>query len=376
MRFPPVALPAGAEALRAEVRAFLAEAGAHWGPEVAARSWMGFDRDFSRAVGARGWIGMVWPRAYGGHERSALERAIVIEEMLAAGAPVAAHWIGDRQSGPLLLRLGTEAQKRRLLPGIARGEIAFCIGLSEPDAGSDLAALRTRAERVPGGWRLNGRKIWTSFAHLSDWMIALVRTSPAPEGGPRHAGLSQFLIDLRLSGIGIRPIADLLGEEGFNEVTFDNVLLPEDALLGAEGQGWAQATAELAFERSGPDRILSSFPALALAMDSLARVPGAEAPVGRLIARLATLRRMSFAVAAMLERGQAPAQEAALIKEAGNAFEQALPEAIRDLLEPEAMPPPLRRLMTDLSLLAPGFSLRGGTREILRGIIARELGLR
>ncbi|MCS6890118.1 MAG: acyl-CoA dehydrogenase family protein [Rhodovarius sp.] len=376
MRFPPVALPAGAEALRAEVRAFLAEAGAHWGPEVAARSWMGFDRDFSRAVGARGWIGMVWPRAYGGHERSALERAIVIEEMLAAGAPVAAHWIGDRQSGPLLLRLGTEAQKRRLLPGIARGEIAFCIGLSEPDAGSDLAALRTRAERVPGGWRLNGRKIWTSFAHLSDWMIALVRTSPAPEGGPRHAGLSQFLIDLRLSGIGIRPIADLLGEEGFNEVTFDNVLLPEDALLGAEGQGWAQATAELAFERSGPDRILSSFPALALAMDSLARVPGAEAPVGRLIARLATLRRMSFAVAAMLERGQAPAQEAALIKEAGNAFEQALPEAIRDLLEPEAMPPPLRRLMTDLSLLAPSFSLRGGTREILRGIIARELGLR
>ncbi len=376
MRFEPVSLPASAAALRAEVRGFLAEAARAWTPATLARSWMGFDRDFSREVGARGWIGMVWPGAYGGAERSGLERTVVLEEMLAAGAPVGAHWIGDRQSGPLVLRLASEEQKRRILPGIVRGELAFCIGLSEPEAGSDLAALRTRAERVQGGWRLNGRKIWTTNAHLADYMIALVRTSPAPEGGSRHAGLSQFLVDLRSSGISIRPIKDLLGEDSFNEVTFDDVALPDDALLGAEGAGWAQATAELAFERSGPDRYLSSYPALATAMDTLREVPGAEAPVGRMVARLATLRHMSLSVAGMLERGEAPAQEAALTKDVGNDFEQALPEAIRALLEPDEMPPHLRALLDDLTQLAPTFSLRGGTREILRGIIARELGLR
>jgi acyl-CoA dehydrogenase len=207
-------------------------------------------------------------------------------------------------------------------------------------------------------------------------MIALVRTSPPPEGGSRHLGLSQFLVDLRLSGVSIRPIRDLLGEESFNEVTFDDVLLPEEALLGREGAGWAQATSELAFERSGPDRYLSSFPALAEGLEALRGAPGAEAAVGRLVARLATLRRMSLSLAAMLEKGEDPAREAALLKDLGNAFEQALPEALRALLDPEEMPPPLRALLDDLVQLSPTFSLRGGTREILRGIIARELGLR
>ncbi|WP_191083260.1 acyl-CoA dehydrogenase family protein [Roseococcus microcysteis] len=378
MRFDLPDTPPGAEALRAELRAFLAEAGRAWTPEIRARSWMGFDRDFSREVGARGWIGMTWPKAYGGHERSGLERVVVLEEMLAAGAPVGAHWIGDRQSGPLILRLGTEEQRRRILPGIARGELAFCIGLSEPDAGSDLANLRTKAERVPGGWKLNGRKIWTTFAHKSDYMIALVRTSPAPEGGSRHAGLSQFLVDLRLSGISIRPIRDLAGADSFNEVTFDDVMLKEDDLVGAEGAGWAQATSELAFERSGPDRYLSSYPALSLGLDALAAnpVPGAEVTVGRMVARLSALRGMSLSVGGMLERGEDPAVEAALVKDVGNVFEQALPEHLRGLLDPEDSPAELRALLAALTQLTPTFSLRGGTREILRGIIARDLGLR
>jgi acyl-CoA dehydrogenase len=373
LRFEPRDTPPGSAALRREVRAFLAEHGRNWTPEVRGRSWMGFDRAFSRAVGARGWIGMTWPRRYGGHERSAMERHVVLEEMLAAGAPVGAHWIGDRQSGPLLLRFGTEAQRMRVLPAIARGEAAFCIGLSEPDAGSDLASLRTRAERVPGGgWRLNGRKIWTSFAHLCDWMIALVRTAPAEKDGPRHAGLSQFLVDLRLPGISIRPIRELTGEEGFNEVTFDDVLLPEDALIGREGEGWAQATSELAFERSGPDRILSSFPLLAAA----AEVAPDPVPIGRMVARLATLRAMSLSVAGMLEDGRSPAVEAALVKDLGNAFEQSVPERVRELLDVTDALEGLRRLHACVTQVAPTFSLRGGTREILRGIIARELGLR
>lgn len=365
-----------AAALRARLRDFLAEAGRDWTPEIRARSWMGFSREFSLAVGREGWIGMGWSRDYGGHERSAMERLIVLEEMLAAGAPAGAHWIGDRQSAPLILRLGTEEQRRTLLPGIARGELAFCIGLSEPDSGSDLASLRTRAERVPGGWLLNGRKLWTTFGHLCDYMIALVRTSPAPEKGARHQGLSQVLVDLRASGITIRPIRDLTGEESFNEITFDNVRLPEDALIGQEGAGWAQATSELAFERSGPDRILSSYPLLAESVTVLRDDPGAAEPLGREVARLWALRRMSLSIAGMLEDGEDPVRQAALVKDLGNSYEQALPGALRRLADMDAMPDEVRRMHAYLTQIAPTFSLRGGTREIMRGIIAKELGLR
>ena len=365
-----------ATALRTRLRAFLAEAGRDWTPEIRARSWMGFSREFSRAVGREGWIGMGWSRDYGGHERSAMERLVVLEEMLAAGAPVGAHWIADRQSAPLILRLGTEEQRRTLLPGIARGELAFCIGLSEPDSGSDLASLRTRVERVPGGWLLNGRKLWTTFGHLCDYMIALVRTSPAPEKGARHQGLSQVLVDLRAPGITIRPIRDLVGEEGFNEITFDDVRLPEDALIGQEGAGWAQATSELAFERSGPDRILSSYPLLAESVTVLRDDPGAAEPLGREVARLWALRRMSLTIAGMLEDGEYPVRQAALVKDLGNSYEQALPGTLRRLADMDAMPEEVRRMHAYLTQIAPTFSLRGGTREIMRGIIAKELGLR
>lgn len=368
--------PPGAAALRAEVRAFLAEHAPRWTPETRARSWMGFDRDFSRAVGARGWIGMCWPKRYGGAERSFLDRNIVLEEMLAAGAPVGAHWIGDRQSGPLILRLGTEAQRAKFLPRIITGDYAFCIGLSEPDSGSDLASLRTRADRVEGGWKLNGRKIWTTFGHLCDWMIALVRTSPPPEGGSKHQGLSQMLVDLKAPGVTIRPIRDLVGEQGFNEITFDDVMLPDDALVGQEGAGWAQATSELAFERSGPDRYLSSHPLLEAGLDVLRGDAMAAPALGREVARLWTLRAMSTAIAGMLQDGEDPVRQAALVKDLGNDFEQALPGAMRGLMDADAMPEEMRRMHAYLTQITPTFSLRGGTREIMRGIIARELGLR
>ncbi len=377
LRFDLRDTPPEAPALRAELRAFLAEAGRDWPPRVRAYSWMGFDRDFSREVGKRGWIGMTWPKAYGGHERTALERYVVLEEMLAVGAPVAAHWIGDRQSGPLILRLGTEEQRREFLPRIAAGELAFAIGLSEPDSGSDLASLRTRAERAPGGWRVNGRKVWTTNAHRCDFMIALLRTNPAPpDPKPKHQGLSQFLVDLRASGISIRPILDLAGEEGFNEVTFDDVFVPDSLLVGKEGAGWEQATAELAFERAGPERYLSSLPLLTAALDDLRGEPAAPEAVGRLLARAGALRQMSLAVAGMLGDGRTPEREAALVKDAGNDFEQALPERLRDLMDPARTPPDVQEMLADVTMVARSYSLRGGTREILRGIIARQLGLR
>jgi alkylation response protein AidB-like acyl-CoA dehydrogenase len=376
LRFDLRDTPPEAPALRAELRAFLSEAGRDWPPRIRAYSWMAFDRAFSREVGKRGWIGMTWPKTYGGGERTALERYVVLEEMLAAGAPAAAHWIGDRQSGPLILRLGTEEQRREFLPRIVSGELAFAIGLSEPDSGSDLASLRTRADKVEGGWRINGRKVWTTNAHHCDFMIALLRTRPAPDPRQKHQGLSQFLVDLRASGISIRPILDLAGEEGFNEITFDDVFVPDSMLVGQEGEGWKQATAELAFERSGPERYLSSFPLLAAALDDLRDEPAAPEAVGRLLARAGTLRQMSLAVAGMLQDGRAPEREAALVKDAGNDFEQALPERLRDLMDPARTPPEVQGMLADVTMVARSYSLRGGTREILRGIIARQLGLR
>lgn len=375
--FPPTSLPPETEILRSEVRAFLAEEGHEWTLLDRAHSWTRFDREFSRKVGARGWIGMTWPKAYGGHERSALERYVVLEEMLAAGAPVGAHWFGDRQSGPLLLRSGTETQRRHFLPRIAAGELAFCIGLSEPDSGSDLASLRTRAVREGAGWRVDGTKVWTTNAHACDYIIALVRTTPVAEGAPRHSGLSQLLIDLTLPGVSIKPIADLTGEAHFNEVHFDGVLVPGDMIVGQEGEGWAQANAELAYERSGPDRYLSSFPVLQPAIDRLDA--SHDRAIGTLIARYATLRGMSLSVAGMLEAGLTPLQEAALVKDLGVDLEQETPALLIDLLDcAPALPGDgsLEDALAFLTQVAPTFSLRGGTREIMRGMTAKGLGLR
>jgi hypothetical protein len=249
-------LPPSAAALREAVRAFLGETLSEYPPAGRARSWVGFDPEFSRKLGAQGWLGMTWPEPYG-RARSALERYVVIEELLAAGAPVAAHWIAERQSGPLILRFGTEEQQQLILPQIAAGECFFCIGMSEPNSGSDLASIRTRAARGDGGWVINGQKVWTTYAHMSHYMIALVRTGEA--GDDRHAGLSQFIVDLKTPGITVRPIRNMIGDEEFNEVIFEDAFVPDAMLVGEEGNGWQQVIAELAFERSGPDRFLSCF---------------------------------------------------------------------------------------------------------------------
>ncbi|MEW6466770.1 MAG: acyl-CoA dehydrogenase family protein, partial [Pseudomonadota bacterium] len=251
LSFPCESLPPGAAALRAEVRAFLAREQVAGGFTPSSDSWMNASPAFSRRLGEQGWLGMTWPRAYGGGERSALERYVVTEELLAAGAPVGAHWVADRQTGPMLLRYGTEEQRQTFLPRIARGTCFFAIGMSEPDAGSDLSAVRTRAEPVEGGWRLTGRKVWTSFAHEAHAMIVLCRTAPRSED--RHAGLSQLIVELDSPGITLRPILNLAGEHHFNEVVFDGVFVPETRVVGRIGNGWQQVIGELAFERSGPE---------------------------------------------------------------------------------------------------------------------------
>jgi hypothetical protein len=380
--FPPPPPSPEAEALRQEVRDFLKTTLATRKPVERAESWTGLDPEFSRAMGKKGWIGMTWPKEHGGHERSALERYVVLEEMLAAGAPVGLHWIADRQSGPLILRVGTDEQKK-ILPAIAAGETYVCIGMSEPDVGSDLASVRTRAAKVQDGYIVNGTKVWTSFAHLSQYMILFCRTGPANDGpAARHGGLSQFLVDLRgTPGITVRPILALTGEHHFNEVIFQDALLPDTALLGREGDGWHQVTSELAFERSGPERFLSSFWLLIELVRVLGRDPSdaAAAAIGRLTAHIMTLRRLSRSVAGMLQAGDNPALQAALVKDLGAVLEQEIPEIARQLVAAEPDRQSTQAFAATLAhtmLHAPSFSLRGGAREILRGIIARGLGLR
>jgi len=377
-RFDPVELPAECEALREEVRGFIAN-------ELAARYWtpnsdFGSHRDagFSRRLGARGWIGITWPKRYGGGAKSFLERYVVTEELLAAGAPVGCHWIADRQSGPLLLRYGTEPQRQEFLPRITKGEIFFAIGMSEPDSGSDLASIRTRATPVCGGYEVTGAKVWTSYAHESHYAITLVRTGGS-QPADRHRGLSQLIVDLNAKGVSIRPIRNLAGEHDFNEMVLDRVFVPSEMLVGQEGEGWTQVTSELAFERSGPERFLSSHQVMRELVGEAEPDPAPELAkaLGTMAAELWTLRQMSLSVAGMLQAGETPNLEAALVKDLGNAFERALPERAR-LLAPRRRRGAgrLEASLADAILYAPSWTLRGGTREILRGIIARGLGLR
>jgi acyl-CoA dehydrogenase len=327
-------------------------------------------------LGARGWIGMTWPKRYGGHERSTLERYVVLEELLACGAPVGSHWVAERQSALLLMRMSPELLAPRIVPGIARGEIFFCIGMSEPDSGSDLASVRTRAVRTDAGWVINGRKVWTSGAHRTHYMIALVRTGT--QGEVRQAGLSQFLVDMKTPGLTVRPILSQLGEHDFNEVTFDDVLVPHENLIGVEGEGWSQVSGELAFERSGPERYLSSSQLLLEMIDAAPTDDHRHAvALGRIAASYATLRQMSLGVSGMLTRGENPAVAASLVKDQGALVEQAMPDIAHDLYG--GLVPPgstLADVMSYTTRAVPSFSLRGGTREILRGIIAKGLGLR
>ena len=375
MRFEATELTPAELALQAEVREFLA---AELPPgSFAPGLGMGAGRDpaFSRRLAERGWVGMALPGRYGGHDRTAVERFVLVEELLRWGAPVAHHWVADRQSGPVINRFGTEEQRRRFLPPICRGELSFSIGMSEPDAGSDLAAVRTQANRVEGGWLVNGTKVWTSGAHHNDWFIVLVRTSQEED---RHRGLSQVLIDLRSKGLTVSPIPFLDGTEHFNEVELRDVFVPDELVLGEVGMGWAQNTSELAYERGGPDRWLSTY----LVVEHFLRERSGEldaravALLGEAAARWWGLRQLSLSVARLVDRGEAPAAESALVKEMGTRFEQDVLAAVQQVTDLEPSPQAhslFERLLARAVLTAPSFTIRGGTNEVLRSVAARGL---
>lgn len=382
LEFEPLRLPKAAQDLRAEVRAFLHDeiAAKTFDPDFPTEDWETC-RAFARKVAARGWIGMCWPRRYGGQERSFLERYVVNEEMFAHNAPNTYYFTADRQSGPTLIRYASERIKAEVLPRIVAGEAAFCIGMSEPDSGSDLFAARCRATRSEGGWKINGRKIWTTNAHNCDYMIGLFRTSPATAENRRH-GLTSFLVDMRAGGIECRRIDQMSGISDFNEVVFDDVFLPDDQVIGEIDGAWKQATTELAYERSGPERFLETFAVLKhlVILAGPGADPRMQEHLGRLAAELHCLRRMSVSVAGMLEAGREPVVEAAVVKDLGTIWEQELPHRVREAsafadraTEGYAV---FEDVLQFCTRIAPKLTIQGGTTEILRGVIARGLGLR
>ena len=382
LSFDPVRLPAQCETLRAEVRAFLTQ-------EISAGTFDphhpghgdSYNRDFSRRVGAKGWIGMTWPKPYGGHERSQLERYVVTEEFRVANAPANFHFVADRQSGPILLKYAPEHIKKEILPRICRGELCFAIGMSEPGSGSDLFAAKTKATKADGGWRINGSKVWTTSAQIAGYMIALFRTSPSTKENRRH-GLTQFLVNMKAPGITVNPIYQMTGKPSFNEVVFADAFVPDDHVLGEIDGAWKQATSELAYERSGPERFLDTFYVLPELIRALGPEPDLRSAegLGRLVAQLHTLRRMSVSVAGMLQAGKEPVVEGSIVKDLGTVWEQKLPARVRELsafLKPELLNhTALEDQLAYATVIAPKLTILGGTTEILRGIIARGLGLR
>jgi alkylation response protein AidB-like acyl-CoA dehydrogenase len=375
------------EKLRKEVRDFLAKEAPKEALSSRDDSWTNreaSDKEFARKVGKKGWIGMTWPKGYGGGGYTYLDRLIVNEEMLTWGAPVASFWTADRQMGPAILAFGTEEQKRFFIPRIMSGDLSFCIGMSEPEAGSDVAAVKTRAVDHGDHFMVNGQKLWTSGGFLADYCYMYVRTNPDV---PKHEGISQLIIDLKLPGITIRTLEDQMGEHGFCEVFLEDVRVPKTALVGEIDRGWNQLAAQLDHERAGLERCMSNRP-LFLDFVEFAREHGLFKDI-RVRSRIAELetefeiaRQLCYRVAWVLTEGRIPNYESSVAKLFGQLYMQKVATTITEVLGlygqlmPGSKWAPLNGRPARRYLLSPGYGLMGGSTEVLRNIIAmRGLGL-
>ncbi len=372
------------EDFRQEIRTFLDEELPET-PKIPEDGWIvGYDKAFSRKVGAKGWIGLTWPVEAGGQGRSYLDRLILTEEFLRRGAPVAAHWLGDRQMGPSILHYGTPEQKQKYLPGIMAGETVFCIGMSEPGAGSDLAGLQTKAVEDGDEFVINGQKIWTSFAHVADYCYLVARSNPDV---PKHKGISELIVDMKTPGITVKPIVDITGAHHFNEVFFDEVRVPKGALIGEQDRGWYQIAAQLDYERSGIERLMSNYLVLE-AMSGYAKETGLnrrESVRHNIAQRYIEFNMGKFLVyrvAWLLSQNIIPNAESAAAKAFCTEYEQRLAQTATELLGMHSLLMPgsrqakLQGRIARAYLYAPAYTIQGGTSTILRTIIAqRGLGL-
>jgi alkylation response protein AidB-like acyl-CoA dehydrogenase len=358
--------PEEVRAVQQEARALAAAAAAD--RPIREEAWaVGSDREFSQELGRRRWLGMTWPEAEGGHGRSPLERFVVTEELIAAGAPLARSWVADRQIGPTLLAHGSPDQRRRYLPDMVAGRACWSIGLSEPDAGSDVASISTRARLDGGHYVLDGRKVWTTFGAEAEHCYVVARTDPA---APKHLGLSELIVDLAAPGVTVRPIKDMSGAAHFCETTFDGVRVPVTDLVGTPGNAFRQIMGQLEHERGGIDRLVSN---RALYLDARAALRPSDRVLRDVAARLECEHLAARLQVLRLALGQAPAGHSSVIKVTCTELEQNVSSFAARVLGPSAM---LAGRTARAVCYAPAYTIQGGTNTILRNVIGeRILGL-
>lgn len=331
-------------------------------------SWInGYSKEFSKRLAEEGWIGMTWPVEHGGGGQSNLARIIMGEAMISAGAPIAASWFADRQMGPALFTYGTEDQQAEFLPGMLSGETTWCIGMSEPDAGSDLAGLKTSAVRDGDVFVVNGQKIWTSFAADADYCYLICRTS---SDGPTHKGVSELIVPMNLPGIEVRPITDMTTNRHFCEVYFDDVRVPAENLVGVEGNAFKQTMAQLEHERGGIDRLVSNKP---LYDRAVAAADTSDPRIRQEIARLETGYRLGRVLVYREALKQAPAGFSAATKCFCTEHQQHVADFAASVLGMEAV---ADDYFNRAIAYGPAYTIMGGTSDIMRNILGeRVLGL-
>lgn len=375
---------------RQEVRDFLEEELRQGTFTPKCDAWIqGFSPEFTKKVAQRGWIGLTWPKEYGGQGRTNVDRFILTEEMLRYGAPAAYHWFTDRQVGRSLIAFGTVEQKQELLPKILKGEIYVGLGMSEPQAGSDLASLQTRAIEDGDDFIIDGQKMWTSNARFMDYIYLVVRTDPE---APKHRGISEFIIEANLPGITIRPTIDITGSEAWAEVFYDGVRVPKRCLIGQKNRGFYQILNQLDYERAGLERLMGNYPLFdaiiqftretkrdgqPLSQQTLIRHKLAQLQIEFEVGRL-----LAYRVALVADEGRAPNWEAAMAKAYCTTFEQRLADTATEILGlygqlvAQSKWAPILGMASHSYLASKGYSLQAGTTEVLRNIIAlRGLGL-
>jgi alkylation response protein AidB-like acyl-CoA dehydrogenase len=331
-------------------------------------SWInGFSKEFAGRMGELGWIGMTWPTDFGGGGQPPINRLIIGEELISAGAPIAAIWFADRQMGPTLIKFGTPDQQAEFLPGILAGETTWCIGMSEPDAGSDLASLTTSAERDGDDFIINGQKIWTSFGDSADYCYLICRTDSS---GPPHRGISEVIVPMDAPGIEVRPIADMTTNRHFCEVFFSDVRVPVANLVGVEGNAFKQTMAQLEHERGGIDRLVSNRALYELAAE---RADRSDPLVRQEMAALETGYRLGRILVTREVLRQAPAGFSAATKCFCTEHQWRVAQFVAATYGAEAM---LWNDVTHGCVYAPGYTIMGGTSNIMRNLLGeRVLGL-
>jgi alkylation response protein AidB-like acyl-CoA dehydrogenase len=374
------------EKFQQEVRGFLEDEIKRGLWEPTCDAWiMAHNPEFTKRVAQKGWIGLTWPKEYGGHARSFVDRLILSEEMLRYGAPAASHWFADRQIGGAIVHYGTDEQKKELLPLILRGEAYVGLGLSEPEAGSDLASLKTRAVEDGDNYVIDGQKVWTSGGSHMNWIYLLARTDPA---APKHRGISEFFFLTDLPGITIRPIEDITGGVHFNEVFFDGVRVPKKSLIGEKNKGFYQVLNQLDYERSGMERLMGNYPLFSVLLqytketkhngEPLTADPLIRSKLAQLQIEFEIGRLHMYRIAMVMDSGRAPNWESAMSKAYGTAFEQRLAGTAIEILglygqlSPQSKWVPMRGIAYHSYLSSKGYSLQAGTSEILKNILAQR----